>query len=75
MLTIHGKAQIVVQDPASFQNLLNRVDQLETLEGIKRGLADVEASRVTSLKKLEAEFRAKRSLPKSPAARPGSKEC
>jgi prevent-host-death family protein len=66
VLTINGKAEVVVQDAASYQKLLNRVDELEALEGIKRGLADVQAGRVTPLRKFETEFRAKRSLPSRP---------
>ena len=63
VLTINGKAEIVVQDAASYQKLIDRVDELEALEGVKRGLADVKAGRATPLKKFEAEFRAKRGLP------------
>jgi hypothetical protein len=33
----------VVQDALSYQKLLDRVGELEALEGIQRGLADVEA--------------------------------
>ena len=66
VLTINGKAQIVVQDAASYQKLLDRVDELEALEGIKRGLADVEAGRVTPLKRFDKEFREKRGLPSRP---------
>ncbi len=61
--TINGKAEIVVQDAVSYQRLLYRMDELEALEGIKRGRADVEAGRVTPLRKFEKEFRTKRGLP------------
>jgi PHD/YefM family antitoxin component YafN of YafNO toxin-antitoxin module len=63
ILTINGKAELVVQDAASYQKLLDRVDELEALESIKRGLADVEAGRVTPLSRFEGEFRKKRGLP------------
>ena len=63
VLTINGKAELVVQDAESYQRLLDRVDELEAVEGIKRGLADVEAGRVTPLRQFEKEFRAKRGLP------------
>jgi len=66
VLTINGKAEIVVQDAASYQKLLDRMDQLEALEGIKRGLADVQAGRVTTLRNFEKEFRAKRGLHSRP---------
>ena len=62
VLTINGKAEIVVQDAASYQKLLDRMDQLEALEGIKSGLADVDAGRVTPLREFGQEFRMKRGL-------------
>lgn len=62
VLTINGKAELVVQDAVSYQKLLDRMDELEALEGIKRGLADVEAGRVTPLKEFENEFRSKHGL-------------
>jgi hypothetical protein len=39
----------------NYQKLLDRVDELEALEGIKRGLADVEAGHVTPLRQFESE--------------------
>ena len=63
VLTINGKAEIVVQDAAAYQKLLDRVDELETLEGIKRGMADVAAGRATPLGEFENEFRSKHALP------------
>ena len=41
ILTINGKAKFVVQDAEACQALLDRV---EAVEGIQRGLADVQAS-------------------------------
>lgn len=64
VLTINGKAELVVQDAAAYQKLLNRVDELEALDGVKRGIADVEAGRVTPLEEFEAEFRSKRKIPR-----------
>src|SRR5437773_11973177 len=37
VLTINGKAELVVQYAAAYQKLLERVDEMEALEGIKRG--------------------------------------
>ena len=62
VLTINGKAELVVQDAASYQKLLNRVDELEALEGIQKALADIEAGRVTPLRQFESEFRKTRGL-------------
>ena len=63
VLTINGKAELVVQDAASYQKLLERVEALEAIEGIQRGRADVEAGRVTPLRQFEKEFRKERGLP------------
>ena len=35
VLTINGKAELVVQDAASYQQLLNTIEELETIIGIK----------------------------------------
>ena len=64
ILTINGKAEIVVQDAASYHKLLDHLDDLEALEGIKRGLADVKAGRVTPLEDFEKEFRKKHGIPR-----------
>ena len=64
VLTINGKAEVVVQDAASYQKLLNYIDDMETLEGIKRGLADVEAGRVTPVEKFEKDFRKRHGIPR-----------
>jgi prevent-host-death family protein len=67
VLTINGKAEIVVQVAASYQKLLDNLDELQTLEGIKRGLSDLEAGRVTSAENFEKEFRKKHGLPRRPS--------
>ena len=38
LLTVNGKAELVVQDAESYQKLLYAVELLETLKGIKLGL-------------------------------------
>jgi PHD/YefM family antitoxin component YafN of YafNO toxin-antitoxin module len=62
VLTINGKAELVVQHASAYQALLDRMERLEALEGIKRGLADVDAGRITPLKDFEKSFRAKHGL-------------
>lgn len=66
VLTINGKAEIVVQDAASYQRLLDELDELQALAGIKRGLADVQAGRVTSVKDFEKDFRKRHGIPRRP---------
>ena len=38
VLTVNGKAQVVVQDAASYQRMLEQAERMETLAAIKRGL-------------------------------------
>jgi prevent-host-death family protein len=45
VLTVNGRAELVVQDAGSYQKLLGLVDRLEAIEGIRRGLEDVKSGR------------------------------
>ena len=50
VLTVNGKAEVVVQDAAAYQRLVEaaaRADREETVAAIRAGLADVEAKRTT----------------------------
>ena len=42
MLTVNGKAEIVVQDAKSYQQLLDLAERLETIEAVKEGPASVD---------------------------------
>ena len=42
VLTVNGKAELVVKDAESYQKLLDAVELLETLKGIKRSLQQIE---------------------------------
>lgn len=61
VLTVNGKAELVVQDAAAYQALLDRVD---TIEGIRRGLADVKAGRTKPAKQVFARLRRKHGIPR-----------
>lgn len=48
VLTVNGKAHVVVQDAAAYQRLVERAakaDREETVAAIREGLADVDAGR------------------------------
>ena len=48
VLTVNGKAQVVVQDAGAYQRLVEaaaKADREETLAAIRAGLADVKAGR------------------------------
>ena len=62
MLTINGKAELVVQDAKSYQRLLDLAERLETIQAVKEGLASMERGEGRPLNavfdQLEAELRA-----------------
>ncbi|WP_287326574.1 hypothetical protein [Okeania sp. SIO1F9] len=37
ILTVNGKAEVVVQDAESYQKLLELVDRIQAIEGIQAG--------------------------------------
>lgn len=63
VLTINGKAALVVQDAASYQRLLDDLERLETIAGIQRGLEDM---RNGHTRPLEDVFDELRDEPESP---------
>ena len=61
VLTINGKAEVVVQDAEAYQALLERV---ETIEGIQRGFADVKAGRTKPARKVFDQLRRRYGIPR-----------
>jgi len=49
--------------------LLDQLDELQALEGIKRGLADVKAGRVTSVEDFEKRFQKEHGISRRSRAR------
>jgi prevent-host-death family protein len=50
VLTVNGKAEVVVLAPASYQKLLDLADRMEALIAIEQSLEDVRAGRTKPLK-------------------------
>jgi len=63
LLTQQGEAGVVVQDAASYQRFLERVDRLETIAAVKESLQDVAARRTRPMREALAELEAKHWLP------------
>ena len=61
VLTVNGKAELIVQDAGAYQALLDRV---EALEGIQRGIADVKAGRAKPAQQVFERLRRKRDIPR-----------
>jgi prevent-host-death family protein len=61
VLTINGRAEIVVQDAASYQNLLEISERLETIEALKPAIAEMKLGKGESPESLIAELLARSS--------------
>jgi PHD/YefM family antitoxin component YafN of YafNO toxin-antitoxin module len=66
VLKADGKAQFVVQDTESYRKLVDDLDETKALAGIRRGLADVQAGRVTPLEEFEKRVRSRYGIPRHP---------
>jgi PHD/YefM family antitoxin component YafN of YafNO toxin-antitoxin module len=62
VLTINGKAALVVQDAASYQKLLDLAEEAKVLEGIRQGLEDMKAGRTISLDDFKEHVRKKHGI-------------
>jgi len=63
VLTVNGKAELVVQDAESYQQILDRLERLEAVEAIRLGIAAAEEGRVRPARKALAELREKLGIP------------
>ena len=63
VLTVNGKAELVVLDTVSYQKLLEDIDRAEATEGIRRGLEDVKHNRTKPAEQVFDEMRRKHSIP------------
>ncbi len=61
VLTINGRAKVVVQDAKAYQDLLDRV---ETIEALQRGFADVKAGRTKPAREVFERLRRKHGVPR-----------
>lgn len=65
VLTVNGKAQVVVQDAGAYQRLMELAAQVErekTVAAVKAGLADVRAGRTKPARSALKQLAKKRSL-------------
>jgi hypothetical protein len=49
VLTINEEVKLVVQDPTSYQMLLELVDRLDTIEAIREGMKEIDEGKGLSL--------------------------
>ena len=56
VLTINGKAELVVQDAGSYQKLLEIAERLETIEALKPAIEEMKKGEGESAEKFFAEL-------------------
>lgn len=59
VLTVNGKAELVVQDAASYQQILERLERFVAVEAIRIGIAAAEEGRVKPARQALAELQDK----------------
>ena len=57
VLTVNGRAEVVVQDAASYQELLERIERAEAILAIQEGLESAARGEGRSARELFAELR------------------
>lgn len=62
VLTVNGRAEMVVQDAASYQATLDALERAQANAGIRRGLEDMAAGRTRPAREVIAEIKKKRGL-------------
>jgi prevent-host-death family protein len=62
VLTINGKAELVIQDATSYQKLLDTIEELETIMGIKKGLEDIAQGRTRQVNQFVEEMQKKHGI-------------
>jgi len=64
VLTINGNAEVVVQDAASYQEMLKRLERADAVAAIRQGIEDFQNGRAQDAAEALEELRKKRGIPR-----------
>jgi prevent-host-death family protein len=64
VLTVNGRAKVVIQDAESYQKMADAVEFAETVQAIREGLDAMEAGDTMSLEEFDTAFRKKYRIPR-----------
>lgn len=56
VLTVNGRAEIIVQDIASYQQMLKLLDRAETIEAVREGIESVRRGKTMSLHRFDRQM-------------------
>lgn len=62
VLTVNGRAELVVQDAASYQEMLDRLEELETVEAVRFGMLQAKQGKTRPAVAAVQELRGKLGL-------------
>ncbi len=65
VLTVNGKAELVVLAADTFQKLSDKVERADAVEGIRRGLEEAKAGQGRPVRQALAAIRKKHRIPKA----------
>ncbi|HVS08790.1 MAG TPA: type II toxin-antitoxin system Phd/YefM family antitoxin [Planctomycetota bacterium] len=68
VLTVHGKASVVVQAADAYQRVLELAERMDAIIGVTDGLDSIDHGEGVSLDEFKSRFRAKYPLPDTPGA-------
>lgn len=64
ILTVDGRAELVVQDAAAYQRLLDLIDQAEALDAIREGMEQAASGRTMPVREALEKLRRKHGIPR-----------
>ena len=62
VLTVNGRAEVVILDPESYQELLDRLHHVETIAAIQEGIESAERGELIPAEQIFAEMKARYGL-------------
>jgi PHD/YefM family antitoxin component YafN of YafNO toxin-antitoxin module len=62
VLTVNGRAELIVQNAASYQEILDRLERAETVAAIRHGMEQAERGEGIPLEEAEKRLRKKHGL-------------
>ena len=63
VLTVNGKAEVIVQDAASYQEIVRRLERAEAVAAIRQGVDEFERGEDRDARKAFDELRRKHEIP------------
>ncbi len=62
VLTVNGRAELVVQDASAYQEMLDRVERAETVSALRKGIEEFERGEFRTARKALEELRRKHGI-------------